>query len=227
MQPLKKRLCALVLFLGLLPLGCQTIDNVITEPCFQKDSGKLHGLSVGSSVTMKLGRWYPISSNCSDSYEPQSAKDWTWSTSDSAVATVSSMGVVTGHKPGTFSLTTKRGDKNLTGNGYIMPKDWTIELKLSASKIKVGESVSLQVIAYDKNRQKLPFVPFSIYIPEFADKPESKRHLTDRSKTYLISSTVALWKTTPISFQAIAPGTVEIIGEVDRKQVKKILTIVP
>lgn len=226
MQPLHHHFYVLALFLGLLPLtGCQAIDNITREPCFQKDYWKLRGLSVGSAVTMKLGRGQIIGSDCLD--EPQSTKDWTWNSSDSAVATVSSMGVVTGHKPGTFSLTATSGDKKLTKEGYVMPKDWTIELELSASKIKVGESVSLAAIAYDKNRQKLSFVPFAIYIPEFSDPREGKGRVTDGKLAHLASSTVALGKTTPISLQAIEPGTVEIVGEIDRKQVKTTLTITP
>jgi hypothetical protein len=226
MKSLHNCFFVLVLFLGFLPLtGCQAIYNIATEPCFQKDYWKLRGLSVGSSVSMKLGRGQIIGSDCLD--QPQSAKDWTWSTSDSTVATVSSIGVVTGHKPGTFSLTAMSSGKVLTKEGYIMPKDWTIELKLSASKIKVGQSVELQVIAYDSNRQKLPFVPFSIYIPEFSDKHKGNRHLTNQTRTYQSSGTVAFLTTTPTALEAIAPGTVEIVGEIDRKQVKTTLTITP
>jgi Bacterial Ig-like domain (group 2) len=202
--------------LGLLPLNaCQTAQNAMTQPCLPGSYLKLRALPIGTSMTMEIGMGQAMGSDCLN--DPEAAKGWTWVTSDNTIATVTPTGVVTGVKPGTFSLKATKGNQTLEAKGFIMPPQWTVEFEPQAATVKVGESVKLKVVAYDANHQKLPPVPFSIYTPEFAQpgKPALVRPWSQQQET-----------DTAI-FYGTQPGITQMIGKIEDKQVEMKLTITP
>jgi Bacterial Ig-like domain (group 2) len=209
--------------LGLLPLsGCQTNQTAATQPCLQGSYLNLRGLPIGASTTLEIGMGQIMGSDCLK--DAEAGKSWTWTSSDRTIATISPLGVVTGVKPGTFSVKGTKGDQTLQAKGFIMPQKWTVEFEPPAATVKVGEPIQLKVVAYDENHQKLPPVPFSVYTPEFfkqgAGQPEplvnpwSQQQETDRA-----------------IFRATKPGVTRMIGEIGKfdgdKRTEATVTITP
>jgi Bacterial Ig-like domain (group 2) len=202
--------------LGLLPLhACQTAQNAMPQPCLQGSYLKLRALPIGASATIAVGQGQAMGSDCLD--DATAVKSWTWTSADSAIATVTPTGVVTGIKPGTFSLKATKGNQTLKAEGFIMPKDWTVEFEPPAATVKVGESVKLKVIAYDTNHQKLPPVPFSVYTPEFS-RQENEPLVSPWSQQQATDTAI---------FRASKPGVTQMIGKIADKQVEMQLTITP
>jgi Bacterial Ig-like domain (group 2) len=202
--------------LGLLPLNaCQMAQNAMPQPCWQRSDLKLRALPIGASMTMEIGMGQIMGSDCLN--DPEAGKGWTWVTSDRTIATVTPTGIVTGIKPGTFSLKATKGNQTLEAQGFIMPKDWTVEFEPPAATVKVGESVKLKVVAYDANHQKLPPVPFSVYTPEFSHQ----------EKEPLVRPWSQQQETNIAIFRANKPGVTQMIGKIEDKQVEMQLTITP
>jgi Bacterial Ig-like domain (group 2) len=221
--------------IGLLPLsGCQTLENAASQPCLRGSYLNLRGLPIGASMTMEIGSGQLAGSDCLK--DPEAGKSWTWTSSDRTIATVSPLGVVTGVKPGTFSLKATKGDQTLEAKGFIMPQKWTVEFEPPAATVKVGESVTLKVVAYDENHQKLPPVPFSVYTPEFFLPAEQKSLIDTGSapsmgKTPLVDKWSQQQMTGPATFRATRPGVTKMIGEIGKfggdKRAEATVTITP
>jgi Bacterial Ig-like domain (group 2) len=202
--------------IGLLPLNaCQTAQNAMPQPCLQGSYLKLRALPIGASVTVAVGMGQVVGSDCLD--DAAAVKSWTWTSADSTIATVTPTGVVTGIQPGTFNLKATKGNQTLEAQGFIMPKDWTVEFEPSAATVKVGETVKLKVVAYDASHQKLPPVPFSVYTPEFSRQ----------EKEPLVGPWSQQQETDIAIFRANQPGVTQMIGEIADKQVEMKLTITP
>jgi Bacterial Ig-like domain (group 2) len=202
--------------LALLPLNaCQMAEDAVFQPCVQGSYLKLRALPIGASTTVVVGQGQALGSDCLD--DAAAVQSWTWTSADSTIAIVTSKGLVTGVKPGTFSLNATKGEQTLTTEGFIMPPDWTVEFEPQAATVKVGEAVKLKVVAYDAKHQKLPPVPFSVYTPEFFHQV----------KEPLVSPWSQQQERNIAIFQASKPGVTQMIGEIADKQVKMKLTITP
>jgi hypothetical protein len=205
-----------VCLIGFLPLNaCRMAEDAVFQPCVQNSYLKLRALPIGASTTVVVGRGQALGSDCLD--DAAAVQSWTWTSADSTIAIVTPTGVVTGVKPGTFSLKATKGEQTLTTEGFIMPPDWTVEFEPQAATVKVGEAVKLKVVAYDAKHQKLPPVPFSVYTPEFFHQV----------KEPLVSPWSQQQERNIAIFHATKPGMTQMIGEIADKQVKMKLTITP
>jgi Bacterial Ig-like domain (group 2) len=229
------KILLICLGLGLLPLsGCQTTQTAATQPCLQGSYLNLRGLPIGASTALEIGMGQVMGSDCLK--DAEAGKSWTWTSSDSTIATISPLGVVTGVKPGTFSVKGTKGDQTLQAKGFIMPQKWTVEFEPPAATVKVGESIQLKVVAYDENHQKLPPVPFSVYTPEFFLPSEQKSLIVTGSspsmgKTPLVDKWSQQQMTGPATFRATRPGVTKMIGEIGKlggdQRTEATLTITP
>lgn len=202
--------------LGSLQLNaCQMDQDAVFQPCVQGSYLKLRALPIGASTTVTIGRGQMMGSDCLD--DAAAVQSWIWTSADSTIATVTPTGIVTGVKPGTFSLKATKGEQTLTTEGFIMPLDWTVEFEPQAATVKMGEAVKLKVVAYDAKHQKLPPVPFSVYTPEFFHQV----------KEPLVSPWSQQQERNIAIFQASKPGVTQMIGKIADKQVEMKLTITP
>jgi Bacterial Ig-like domain (group 2) len=227
----------LLLWAGLLPLsGCRLFETTATEPCLEGSYLQLRALPIGDSVTLAMGTSHVNDSDCQT--DPEAAKAWTWRTADTAIVRVTTTGVVTGLKPGTFSVTATNGNQTRQTEGFIMPKDWTVAVEPATATVKVGESVTFQVVTYDQQHRQLPQLPFSIHTSEVFPPPTQKASSDTGSASRteqkpLVDKGSQQHVTGPATFRATRPGVAKMIGEVGIygsngfKSAEATLTIVP
>src|SRR5262245_19033767 len=100
-----------------------------------------------------------------------------------------------------------------------MPAEWKIDLEPDSTTLRVGDSVSVLVRAYDKTGTPLPTVPYHLFTPEFFEAASGKRPIVNRW-----SWTNAL---EPVNVVAIDTGTTTLIGRIGSQEVTTKLRIVP
>lgn len=100
---------------GNATITATTEDGGYTATCYIIVGIPVTGVSVSpANGTIKIGEQYSLTAKISPSNPNPTVKTVTWSSSDPSVASVSSIGVVTGIKAGTATITVKTDDGDFT-----------------------------------------------------------------------------------------------------------------
>jgi hypothetical protein len=195
------------------------------HPCIQDRSGLVSNpLIVGKTVQLKVAEG---DEECQG--EPTD-KPWSWSSENPSVASVSTDGVVTAIAPGKFRILAKSQSKSseslvITGTAY--PSDWTVRMQPETATVKVGDRVTLGMVATDSKGNLLPSMPVMITTPDYREPtPFPKPDPTPVSNPWLDRSFHAMGST-PGTFRALRPGNIIITGEMARQKRQAKLTVQP
>ena len=149
---------------------------------------------------------------------PRRDSTFKWTTNDPTIVRVTPDGQVNGLSPGIFWITAVRGPKVLEERGFVLPRGWTLRILPAQATVRVGDSVTFRVVAYDAGGRELPTVPFSIYTPEFNRPGSGERPLVDK---WSYQHTTA-----PAVFRAQRVGETILTGVIGKQSVTALLTVV-
>jgi hypothetical protein len=181
------------------------------EPCVVWNPD-IRPLLVGQSTHMGLG--HMKESDCI----PRRDSTFKWTTSDPSIVRVTPDGQINGLSPGIFQVRAMRGPKVLEERGFVLPIGWTLRILPARATVRVGDSVTFRVVAYDASGRELPTVPYSIYTPEFNRPSSGERPLVDK---WSYQHTTA-----PAVFRAQRVGETILTGVIGKQSVTALLAVV-
>ena len=199
----------IVLYVAIQRLSRTTSDG---QPCIHSAQA-VEPLFVGDSTRLTIGQ-IEQGSTCGR----RTPRGFRWTSSNDAIAQVTPDGWVRGRTPGAFVAIAKRRSDSLSTSGFVMPAEWRIDIEPDSATLRVGDSVSVLVRAYDKTGTPLPIVPYHLFTPEFFEATSGKRPIVNRW-----SWTNAL---EPVTVVAVDTGTTTLIGRIGSQEVTSKLRIV-
>ena len=143
--------------------GSEGLDG---RPCVRW-SRALRPLLIGDSARITTGRMRE--SDCLE----RSGDQFTWSSLDTAVATVRPDGWVIGRGAGVFRAVAREDTTMLVEEGFVLPAGWTLRIRPDSATILVGDTARFEVQALASDGTVLRPVPYSLYTAEFDVHPDS------------------------------------------------------
>jgi hypothetical protein len=198
--------------------SCTATDAESPEPCVASLSAR--PLLVGDTARFVIGSFK--TSDCL----PDGDTTFAWSSLDSTVATITRNGVARGVAPGVFRVQAIRGSDVVRSEGFVLPPGWEPRIEPESVTVEVGDSVSFRVLAYDREGDSLPTVPFWLLTEEFllARSPDSARRARHQELT---EGRIYQYVMLPGYFRGTRPGRTVITGQIADRRVEARLTILP
>ena len=159
--PLSATALVLIAVTGCLIRG----DDGDGRPCVRW-SAAYRPLLVGDTARLEVGR--VRGSDCAPAHLPVRA---TWRTTDTGVVRISPDGLLTGVAPGRFEVHAPEDTALLRTDGFVLPSGWRAQITPDSAVVSVGDSVTFEMRAFDASGRLLPPVPYSLYTPEFEERP--------------------------------------------------------
>ncbi|MGV0025075.1 Ig-like domain-containing protein [Phormidesmis priestleyi] len=192
-----------------------------TSSCVAYDFDAVNPLLIDRETSVRIGKG--SGSDCStEGYEDNT---WTWMSQNSEVATVSVDGILTGMTPGKFGIIAQKGTEKLYLAGTVYPPDWRVRTQPEAATVRVGDRVTIQMVATDSKGKPLPPVFFSLHTPDYQ---QPGPHLSSDplpNPTPLLDRSFHGMGTQPGTFRALRPGTVIITGTMAKRTKQMIITV--
>lgn len=183
--------------------------------------GEAQPLLVGDTMRLSAGTLH----NDSDCIPPPPQRVG-WSSAHPAVASVDSEGLVRGLSPGRFTAVGVAGSDTLLAEGFVLPHGWTARVIPDSVTARVGDSVSVVVVAFDSLGRQLPTVPYWIFTPEWQSRRSTDtvgQAIPPRLTTEHVFANV----TTPSVFHLEQAGTTTLIGRLGEKRLIVTLVVQP
>jgi hypothetical protein len=141
-------------------------QGLADRPCVRW-SRALRPLLIGDSARITTGRMRE--SDCLE----RTGDQFTWSSLDTAVATVRPNGWVVGRAAGRFRAVAREDTTLLVEEGFVLPAGWTLRIQPDSATIQLGDTARFEVRALALDGTVLPPVPYSLYTAEFDVHPDS------------------------------------------------------
>lgn len=206
-----KNIYALLFLFVLAASGCA---KEVEMPCLTS-TNVIYPLLMGDTARVPVG--VMVNTDCNPTVDP----GYVWSTADVAIIQVTPDGIIKGIAPGTFGVTATRGKTILSTEGFVLPSGWTLKFEPASATVRVGQSVTIDVIAMDAMGRDIPGIPFHIFTPEFF-KPQ-----LGSSAYQIVDKRAYQNNRAPVLIRALRPGSTMLKGMIGARSTTFLLTILP
>lgn len=217
----RSRVLRTALILLAASIGCAVGNDSRTVLHCVYSASDLRPLLVGDSALLVTGTLYDHS-DCKT--PPPSRVSWT--SDDPAVASVDSAGWVRALAPGQFTVVGITEADTVQAEGFVLPRGWTVQLTPDSATVRVGDSVSVMMVARDSVGGPLPIVPYWLYTPEW--RSQGAKDTTGQAVPPRLTAEWAFqYVTTPSVFHVEKAGTTLLIGQIGTKRDTATLVVLP
>ena len=205
-----------VAFIGLyfaiqrVPKPKPVVPKVEGKACI-REAERLRPLQIGDTTQLTIGAL--DFNNCATG----SARSAAWSSSDPAILEITKDGLARGKAAGVFTVRAVSDTTTLTESGFVLPPEWQARIAPDTATLRVGDSVTMVIRAFDKGGAALPNVPYSLFAPEFFDPTTRTTPIVNKSSWQNVVD--------PSVVVATDTGTTILIGRIGFQQVTAKLII--